>query len=343
MNNLTSLPQIPQVFVIVLNWNNAPDSIECLESIFKLNNDNFQVLVCDNDSTDNSVELILGWLAEHKLTVDEVSETDLTLVKSKLNTDVVLIKNKQNYGYAGGNNRGLSYTLSVGGKEDFVWIVNNDTTFHPEALNALINDAAQRSDVGLFGSTILDYHTRNTIQTQGGDRFYPWFGMSRHIGEGRLPKDGLSQETVESRMSYVVGASIFIRLATVRLLGLMAEEYFLYFEEVDWAIRARRLGINLGYAPKSLVYHKEGGTVGASVSNRRKSPLADFYGIRNRLLITRRLFPWALPTVYLAMFLVTFMKRLLTGQLDRAWMVLAIMLGVAKSPAQPNQATFSLE
>ena len=335
MNNSNVLSRSPQVFIVVLNWNNAPDTIECLESIFRLNNDNFQVVVCDNASTDNSLELILNWLTKHRRTVNEVSETGLAQIKSKLNADTVVIKNKENYGYAGGNNRGLGYVLSVGSENDFVWIVNNDTTFHPEALNALKKDAVQRPEVNFFGSTILSYDKRDLIQTQGGDRFYPWFAMSHHIGEGRKLEDQLPQATVEEMMTYIVGASVFARFSAVEKLGFMEERYFLYFEEIDWATRARRLGMRLGYVPASLVYHKEGATIGSSTFAHRKSLLSDYYGVKNRIVMTRRLFPWALPTVYLAM-LITLLKRLFTGQFDRVWMVIAIIFGFAKPPTRPS-------
>ncbi|MEK7201986.1 MAG: glycosyltransferase family 2 protein [Patescibacteria group bacterium] len=335
MNTPTSYSRSPKVFIIVLNWNNAPDTIECLESVFKLKGHDYQVVICDNDSADNSKAKIWDWLVRHNHVVNKIMESDLDQIKSPLDAEVVLISNEQNYGYAGGNNRGLRYALAAGADQDFVWIINNDTTFDPEALNKLLEEAAKRPEVGFFGSTILDFSNHNKIQTQGGDRFYPWFGMSRHIGEGRNLEDQLPQAIVESRMGYVVGASAFVRLASVAKIGLMEEGYFLYFEEVDWATRARRLGIKLGYAPESLVYHKEGSTIGSSVFARRKSELADYYGIKNRLVMTRRLFPWALPTVYMAM-LFTLFKRLFTGQFDRTWMVLTIMLGIDQRPKQPS-------
>lgn len=335
MNTTTPSYQAPKTFIIILNWKNAPDTIECLESVFKLKGHDYQVVVCDNASADNSKAKIWDWLVRHNHVVNKIDESVLDLIKSPLDAEVVLISNEQNYGYAGGNNRGLRYALAAGAENDFIWIINNDTTLDPEALNCLIEEADRRPEVSLFGSTILDFSQRDEIQTQGGDRFYPWFGMSRHIGERLKLGSQLPQATVEARMGYVVGAAVFARLSAVAKIGLMEERYFLYFEEVDWATRAHRKGIKIGYAPESLVYHKEGSTIGSSVFAKRKSELADYYGIKNRLVMTRRLFFWALPTVYLAM-LFTLFKRLLTGQFDRTWMVLTIMLGVDQRPKQPN-------
>lgn len=331
MDTSTVLTHTPKTFIIVLNWKNAPDTIECLESVFKLGSDNFQVVVCDNASPDDSVSILTNWLVGQKRSVAVIDEAEIVKTESVLAQEVVLIRNDRNYGYAGGNNRGLRYSLAVGSRSDYVWIINNDATLDGEALNALLKEASGRPEVGLFGSTILSYSNREAIQTQGGGRFYLWLGLSWRIGEGRKLDARLTQAEVEAKMSYITGAAIFTRLSALSELGLMEESYFLYFEDVDWAVRARRLGIKLGYAPASLVYHKEGATVGSSTSSRRKSVLADYYGVRNRLALTRRLFPWALPTVYLAM-LITLAKRLLTGQFDRVWMVLTIMFGIAKRP-----------
>lgn len=320
------------VYVIVLNWNNAADTIECLASIFKLQTHNFKLIICDNASSDDSVKVIKEWLANHNHPVTELDESAL---ETAMAAEATLIRNHRNYGYAGGNNRGLSYALSVGGLNDFAWIVNNDTAFDPQALQALLAAAAKRPEISFFGSTILDYRERDVIQTQGGDQFYPLFGLSQSIGRGRTLATQLPAGTVEARISYIVGASVFVRLSAVKKIGSMEERYFLYFEEIDWATRARRQGLKLGYVPESLVYHQEGGTIGSHSRAAQKNLISDYYGVKNRIVMTRRLFPWALPTVYLAM-LFTLIKRLVSGQFDRAWMVIKIMLGFNHRPIQPS-------
>lgn len=326
--------KIPEVFIIVLNWENAPDTIECLESVFKLTSNNFQVVVCDNASTDQSLQQVREWLARQRHSVKELDELELSLVKGTLDVAVIIIRNSRNYGYAGGNNRGLQYALTASKGDSFAWIINNDVVLDANALATLQAAGAARPEISFFGSTILNYRGHNEIQTQGGDRFYPWVGMSHRIGEGRLVGEKLSQSGVEAQLSYIVGAAVFVRLNAVGELGLMEEKYFLYFEEVDWATRARRQGLKLGYVPDSLVYHKEGSSIGSSAFAKHKSLLADYYGVKNRIVLTRKLFPWFLPTVYLAM-LFTLLKRVLTGQFDRAGMVVQIMLGIDRRPKQP--------
>lgn len=318
-------------YIIVLNWNNAADTIECLDSLFQLQGGQFQVIVCDNASTDGSLTQITNWLTSNDHPYSECSESQLDQIQTAHTTPVVVIRNDRNYGYAGGNNRGLRYALAVGKPTDFAWIVNNDTLFDANALLALCQAAAVRPEISFFGSTIFNYPEKEIIQTQGGDKLFLPFSMSLPIGAGRTWKDALPAEVAEAQIGFIRGAAVFVRLSAVKQIGLMEEQYFLYFEETDWAIRARRQGLKLGYAPGSWVYHKEGASTGSSPYVRRPSPVTDYFGVKNRIVVARRLFPWWLPTVYLGL-MVTLLKRLLTGQLDRAWMVITIMLGVDRPP-----------
>ena len=118
-------------------------------------------------------------------------------------------------------------------------------------------------------------------------------------------------------------------------VGLMCEDYFLYFEELDWALRGQGR-FSLAYAPASAVYHKIGASIGTSSDPRRKSLLCDYYATRNRLLFTRRFFREALPTVYLSV-LFAILSRFLCGRADAAIMIWQILLGHDKG--LPMQVT----
>lgn len=223
------------VYIVVLNWNNAADTIQCLESVFNSTYDRYQVVLCDNASTDGSLEVITAWLTRRGITLKSFSENELSGIAQPVSSQVVVIRNQKNYGYAGGNNRGLRYAQATG-SAGFAWIINNDVEVDSTALTSLVAAAKSRPAVGLFGSTILDYVQRDEIQTQGGDQYYHWLAMSSHIGAGRHPDSSLSQEEVEKRLSYIVGASVFVRLSTIKKIGLMFEGYFLYFEELDLSL-----------------------------------------------------------------------------------------------------------
>jgi hypothetical protein len=105
----------------------------------------------------------------------------------------------------------------------------------------------------------------------------------------------------------------------------MCEDYFLYFEELDWATRAKGK-FSLAFASRSVVYHKEGGTIGTKSDPMEKSFLSDYFSLRNRLVFTRKHHPVALPTVWFGLF-VALANRLRRGQIDRARMILRLIVG----------------
>jgi GT2 family glycosyltransferase len=116
-------------------------------------------------------------------------------------------------------------------------------------------------------------------------------------------------------------------------VGLLCEDYFLYFEEADWAIRSKGQ-FSLGYAPQSVVYHKVGGSIGTSSNPATMSFTSDYFNIRNRLFFTRRFFPAGLPTVRLVI-VGSLLVRLCMGKWDRAAMIFRLLCG---RPARPHDA-----
>src|SRR5947208_603333 len=118
-------------------------------------------------------------------------------------------------------------------------------------------------------------------------------------GGGKRLSDVPDPESVGRRMNDVGGASLLARMSFVQHVGLLSEDYFLYFEEIDWATRGRG-EYGLAYAPRSRVYHKEGRTAGSSSHPASRTTSADAFLIRSRIVYTRKFKRWALPTVCLA-------------------------------------------
>jgi GT2 family glycosyltransferase len=141
---------------------------------------------------------------------------------------------------------------------------------------------------------------------------------------------------VERETDYVCGVSVLATRRFLEEVGLMEESYFLYFEELDWAVRGAAFA--RVYAHDSVVYHREGRSTGASTDWRKKSELSDYYTLRSRLLFTRRFFPSALPTVYCGL-LGAALNRLLRRQFGRAGMVLDIMRDRGQPPLPPRPAS----
>ncbi len=331
-----------QTYIVLVNYNGWADTLECLDSLYRLDDDAFTVVVVDNGSTDGSMQSISDWADGN---ISQFRQSDATSQKGEQtlryavysvdsaksggdpldSSRLVLVRNPVNLGFAGANNIGILFALSRGDAAR-VWLLNNDTVVHPRALAALIRRMDGQPKCGMCGSTLLFYNRPDRVQAYGGGRYVTFLGLSWHIGfmkrAVRLP-DSVRAERL---MNYVVGASLCVSREFLEEVGLMAEDYFLYFEEVDWSFRNRGR-FRLAYAPESIVYHKVGSTVGTSSNPLKKSPLCDYYNLRNRLKFTRRYAPWALPGVCCVMVLAVLL-RLMLGQWQMAYTALRILSGM---------------
>lgn len=334
-----------KVYILILNWNGWKDTIECLESIFKSDYDNYQVIVCDNNSSNNSLDYIKKWadgLYEPEIDDDnDLKDLIYPYIKKPItyveynreqaengpfyeddNNPLVLIQTGANLGFAGGNNVGLRYALA---KDDFdyVWLLNNDTVIKKDSLKNLVIEASKDRNIGMCGSTLLYYDKPHKVQALGGATFNKWFAVPKHIGIGKDFCISFDKKEIEKKMDYVAGASMLVSKAFLKDVGLICEDYFLYFEEIDWATRAKGK-FRLAYAPDSIVYHKEGKTIGANSNKKnQKSYISDYYIIKNRLLFTYKYYKYFLPTVYGGLFISIF-NRIRRKQINRIWMILRL-------------------
>jgi GT2 family glycosyltransferase len=329
----------PRVACILLNWNGWRDTIECLESVFRLNYDNCQVIVCDNASSDGSLERIKEWakgavlaqasnsilrhlssppfpkpISSHELTREQAESGN-----ASCDAQLVLIQVGANLGFAGGNNVGLRYALKDPDCQ-FCWMLNNDTVVESDALSAMISHMQLLPDIGLCGSLQRSYHDSNTIMAHGG------MSYSRWTGRAQLPPPGgiKDQDSHVASLHFINGSSMLASRALLEQVGLMEESYFLYFEEHDWATRAKGK-FQLGYSRESVIYHKEGASIGSSRDRAKRSLLSERYASRNKVLFTKRFHPWALPTVILVICIAA-AQQLCVGDFRRVRIMLASAL-----------------
>lgn len=317
-----------KVCIVVLNWNNWQDTLRCIESLLKLSSADFTVLVCDNDSNDDSLSNFSEWSLNSSFGaaapfVVQRSSPKPSIQKA-FSYQVVWVSTGGNLGFAGGNNVGIRLGIEYGVFDHF-WLLNNDCVVEPDALHYLSEYMEGRPDVGICGAKLIYFHSPDKVQAYGGALHDKWTGRARYLGHLAHPDDLHNSSCVEEQLSYVAGASMFVRREFLEQIGLMHEDYFLYFEEIDWAIRGKGR-FKLGYEPRAVVYHKEGGTIGSSSDTRKTSLVSDFYLFRNRLRFTRRFFPEALPSVWGVM-LMQALRRGLRGQIDRMWLILRILFG----------------
>lgn len=335
--------------VVLLNWNGALDTIACLESLLSQQGVQSRLIVCDNASTDNSIDVLRAWAAG-QLSIDstdsplggnlvaapkplrlaEYSREQAEAGGSRVEpADVHLIRTGDNLGFAGGCNVGMRFALASSERSSFIWLLNNDTVVEPDALAALVRRASQPDRPDLVGSLLCYYDAPGLVQSLGGGTYSPWRGMSRHIADGEPRRDWSSQEVkdIEASMEYVVGASMFASREFIERVGLMQDDYFLYFEEIDWVKRGRLADMNLslGFAPSSVVYHK----VGASAGTHKRSMLSLHYLTVNRLRVVKRFHRQCLPVARLVVFWEG-VKALLKGRLAEAGLAMRVALSPVK-------------
>ncbi|ETX07957.1 glycosyltransferase family 2 protein [Candidatus Entotheonella palauensis] len=332
------------VYIITVNWNGWQQTLECLESLFRQRYTAWKVIVCDNGSTDDSLNHIKAWADGYRdatipngfplcdlispavpkpIPYIEYHRKEAELGKKEHEPDVplILIRTGENLGFAGGNNVGLRY-LANRSDYDYIWLLNNDTIVHPDALSTLVSKLQQKASYGMCGATIIYQDNTHLIQTRGGSHHLVWLGQTRYIGFLDSIKMPVIEEVIEHKMSCVLGACMLVTKNFIQHVGLLSEDYFLYFEELDWALRAKPHGYKFAYASQAIVYHKEGGTTGGSNLHRsEKTWTADYFEIRNRIVLTRKFYPWALPTVCLSL-IITIVNRIRRKKWNRIGMVL---------------------
>jgi len=346
----------PKTYVVIVNWNGWKDTIECLESVFHLRNDNFVAIVCDNGSSDDSLRRIEEWSKGDQQVLPGSAEMEpythppvakpipfIFLEASQVgelrwaarHERLILIRSEENLGFAGGNNLGLRHVLCRN-DERYVWLLNNDTVVDPNALGQLIKRMEEDSRIGICGSKLCFYSAPGLIQACGGSSYSPLTGRNRHIGVGEPASAKGDRQAVERRIGYVVGASLFVSKDFLLSIGLMNEDYFLYYEELDWVARAEGKFLQ-AYAPSSIVYHKQGSSLGGNWLARRSGPedsyvASDFYSVRNQIRFTRRYYPQYLPMVAITVAW-RLLKRVAAGKRKRAW---AVMRGVRSAFSKEN-------
>ena len=169
----------------------------------------------------------------------------------------------------------------------------------------------------------MNYWHPELLQGVGGT-YNKWTGQVKEIGN----ELNLSQlKEVRSKLDYIIGASMFVRRDFLIDIGPMDESLFLYYEELDWALRGKKSGWQIDYCLKSKVYHKIGATTRNKIG--RPSRISDFYAVRNRILITQKFFPYALLTLYPSLLLFIF-RRIKLRMFDRVKLLFAIVLNPTK-------------
>jgi GT2 family glycosyltransferase len=334
-------------YVVLLNWNGWRDTVACLESVFQSRNSPFRVIVCDNKSSDGSLQRIAAWargeisaeapqnerlraLVGHtKRPLEYISLTATSIDAGSVadtGEPLILIDNEENMGFAAGNNVGLRYALDQPDMSH-VWILNNDTLVDPYCLSNMRRRLQRRSTPAACGSIIHFFDSPETIQAIGGCCFNTRTGVAYQT-EGRFRSEQELDDCnfIEEKIDYLSGCSMLIPRSLLENVGLLNEDYFLYYEEIDWFTRAGASSRPC-IAEDAHVYHREGGSIGSpNWRQARPSQLADFHIFRSKHLFMRKYYRNNLLRCYLHSYLEVG-KRVMRGQFRNAFTVLSVLWG----------------
>ncbi|EKE11568.1 MAG: hypothetical protein ACD_15C00059G0006 [uncultured bacterium] len=212
----------PKVFIVVLNYNGKDVIKKCLASVFKLDYSNFEVVFVDNNSKDGSLELAKSCFPKAHF-----------------------IKNEENFGYAAGNNAGIRFSLER--MADYVLLLNNDTEVENDFLAKLIEVAESDNKIGLISPIIFEGKTKK-VWFSGGEIL--WRKMSN-----------LHKKDIENKDYYdsdfITGCSMLVKSGVFKKIGLLDEDYFLYWEDADFSLRAKKGGFRNVVVSSSRIYHFE--------------------------------------------------------------------------------------
>lgn len=242
------------IAIVILNWNGRDDTLACLESMRKVDYLDFNIIVVDNGSSDDSVDTIQSAFPE-----------------------VEILQTGKNLGYAGGNNAGIRMALMQGA--GYILLLNNDTVVDPGFLKEMVKASAQMADNGVFSPAIY-YFSKPKELWYAGTKWDSGHLQYEHITNTDTLKvgDGAVQET-----GYACGCALFASNKVFRRVGLLEERFFLIYEEVDWCEMARKCGYSSYLVRRASVWHKVSASFGGATS-----PSINYFGFRNYLLWAER-------------------------------------------------------
>jgi GT2 family glycosyltransferase len=306
----------PRLGVVIVNYRGADDTIECLESLLRCPLP-MRVVVVENGSGDYSADRIAAW-AQARQPASPASPAMAPLfitplakpiplrrlepgeIGSNSNSDerLSLIVSPDNLGFAGGNNLGLRHLLAD--PEIFTfWLLNNDTVVGRNAPGAVLNRMLAADRMGMCGTVVRHYWAPERVQALCGFSFNPLTGAATALGGDAPASKPFDPQVIADATDFVLGASLAVSRAFLEEVGLMEEGYFLYFEEIDWSMRNRRLGADrfeIGFAHGAIVYHKAGQSIGSPSAKAGRSAFSDYWLTRSRLRFIwrhyRLLWPW---------------------------------------------------
>lgn len=240
----------PLVYIIILNWNGKDLTMDCLKSLAKVQYDNYKILVVDNGSNDNSVDVI-----------------------KKEYPNVEILQLDKNIGYAAGNNAGFEFIKIK--NPDYIIFLNNDTIVDKKFIEPLIVPFKENLVIGQTVPKIFYAKDQNRIWYAGG-KVNLWLGQIYHSG---IRKNDSSRYSKSQYTDYATGCCFCMRYGDYYELGGFDTSFPMYCEDVDLSLRIRARGKNILYVPNSNIWHKVSASIGGELSNMKLKRKLDGFKI----------------------------------------------------------------
>ncbi|SFS38901.1 DUF1972 domain-containing protein [Paenibacillus sp. 453mf] len=254
-----------KVGIILVNYNGYEDTLSCIDSLMEMSYLNKKIYLVDNCSPDHSGKKLQEYYSSYSTSTIEV----------------ILLN--YNSGFSGGNNPAIKMAMSEGC--EFIWLLNNDTIVDKNALRNLSLTLDKNPNVGMVGSKIYFYESNKIWYAGGGINK---LALISHRGADVEDTKGYLYNN-SCITDYITGCSLLTRATLIEEIGLLDEDFFLYYEDTEYSVRARRAGWKLLYEPNSILWHKVSASTGSNF--RDHAPILDYYDIRNNVFFIRKCYP----------------------------------------------------
>lgn len=308
----------PNVAIIILNWNGWEDTIECLGSLYQIDYPNYDVIIVDNHSEDDSIEKIKEYckgkleikLNNNPIKIFEYSKDEITdsIITDEFKNgahdkNFILIKNDKNYGFAEGNNVGIRFACKFMNL-DYILLLNNDVIVDKNFLIEMVKIGESKENIGIIGpkTYYYDYNGAKNVINFAGGTFDIWKGKSRHIG---INKVDLGQYDNITEVDYVEGSCFLIKKELIKKIKLL-NPFLFGWEEIDWSLKAGKCGYKCYYAPKAKIWHKVGSSLGNKFGFARL-----YYHVRSGLIVMNANAKWFHKIVFIPFFLSDILFKIL--------------------------------
>jgi GT2 family glycosyltransferase len=251
-----------RIAAIILNLNRCDMTSECIHSLAATNSQNLQIIVVDNGSSEDSVEVF-----------------------RRRFPNMTVLPQSRNMGFAAGCNVGIRHAIAEG--FEYVLLLNNDTFAAPDFVPQMLAAIQSNSRVAAVCPKIYFANSRQMLWYAGGD-FSLWTGLARHRGWKAIDQGQFDRQR---EITHATGCALLVRCSALHEVGLLDEQFWAYAEDLDWSIRFRKKGYGLVFAPKARLWHHDGATAVQALGSGTQA-LRQFFSTRNMVFVARKHVSW---------------------------------------------------